>query len=157
MVRTKIIVMLLAVHCVLSAGISFAEPNTPGNEPNQPAYLKPMPPEKLKEDLDFLFKTIEEVHPNMYAYISKEKFAPLRDKLYNQITQPMTRLNFLKLIAPTVASLKNPHTIVFPPLPPDASEYTDYLQKGGKIFSLSLNWDGEKVILAKNYTSKQLP
>jgi len=31
---SKIIVMLLSVHCILSAGISFAEPNIPVNEPN---------------------------------------------------------------------------------------------------------------------------
>ncbi len=115
-----------------------------------------IPPEKLKADLDFLFKTIAEVHPNMYAYISEEEFEPLRDKLYRQITQPMTRLELCKLIAPTVASLKSGHTSVFLPFN-NSNEYTDYLKNGGKIFPLSLNWNGRKAILARNYSATKLP
>ena len=153
MVRTKIIVMLLSVHCILSAAISFAEPNIPANEPNQPVYLKPMPPEKLKEDLDFLFKTIEEVHPNMYAYISKEKFTPLRDKLYNQITQPMSRLEFYKAVAPVVAGLKNGHTYIDPP----KEEFTYYLENGGKLFPVEFLCTGNPVTLAACYGVDDLP
>ncbi len=135
----------------------YAEPQKPVQETNQPAYLKPIPPDKLKEDLDFLFKTIEEVHPNMYAYTSKEEFGPLRDKLYNQITEPMTQLNFSKLIGPTIASLKSGHTIVFPPLPPAPSEFAGFIQNGGKMFPLSIDWYEGKVILSENYTSEKLP
>jgi hypothetical protein len=127
------------------------------NEPNQPAYLKVIPPQKLKEDLDFLFKTIEEVHPNMYAYTPKKEFIPIRDELYSQINRPMTRLNFLKLVVPTIALLKSNHTIMFPPLPPAPSELTDFIQNGGKFFPLSIDWYGEKVILSENYTSEKLP
>ncbi|MHC4244131.1 MAG: hypothetical protein ACYSU4_17125, partial [Planctomycetota bacterium] len=58
-------------------------------ELNQPAYLKPIPPDKLKEDLDFLFKTIEEVHPNMYAYIKKEEYAQIKSELYKQVDHVM--------------------------------------------------------------------
>ena len=126
-------------------------------EPDRPDYAKRIPPGKLKEDLDFLFKTIEEVHPNMYAYTSKEKFEASRYKLYNQITRPMTRLNFLKLVAPTIALLKSNHTVVFLPLPPAPSELTDFIQKGGKFFPLSIDWYEEKVILSENYTSEKLP
>jgi len=86
---------LIALSCVLYMDNTFAESPTPNQEPNQPAYLKPIPPEKLKEDLDFLFKTIEEVHPNMYAYSSKEEFDPLREQLYKRINRPMNRQNSL--------------------------------------------------------------
>ncbi len=146
---------------LLCAGLfcmqSYAEPQKLTQQVNQPDYAKLIPPEKLKEDLDFLFKTIEEVHPNMYAYTSEEDFEASRYKLYNQITRPMTRLNFLKLVAPTIALLKNGHTIVFFPLPPAPSELTDFIQKGGKFFPLSIDWDEEKVILSENYTSEKLP
>ena len=154
----KIIITLSIVAlCHLYPANTSAKPQESNEKSDQPAYLKLVPPGKLKEDLDFLFKTIEQVHPNMYAYTSKVEFEPLRDKLYNQITRPMTRLNFLKLIAPTIALLKSGHTIVFLPLPPAPSELTDFIQNGGKMFPLSIDWYEGKVILSENYTSEKLP
>jgi hypothetical protein len=60
-------------------------------------------------------------------------------------------------LAPTIAQLKNAHTIVFLPLPPACSEFTDFLQSGGKIFPLSIDWYEGRVILSESYTSKKLP
>jgi len=45
-------------------------------EAKLPGCEKSIKANRLKEDLDFLFKTIEEVHPSMYAYTSKEEFEP---------------------------------------------------------------------------------
>jgi hypothetical protein len=117
------------------------------------SYTKIFSPNKLREDLDFLFKTIEEVHPNMYAYTSKESFSKLRDQLYSQSSKPMSRLEFYKAIAPVVAFLKNGHT--FMQLPRGAFE--EYLQKGGKIFSLECYWDGTSVILKSCASGDDLP
>jgi len=122
-------------------------------EPNQPDYAKLIPPDKLKEDLDFLFKTIEEVHPNMYAYTSKEEFNPLREQLYESIDHPMNRLDFYKLVAPVVAALKNGHTFIEPISKP----FQEYLIKGGKIFPLNLYWDGERVIVHAYSGPNDLP
>jgi len=106
----------IAISCSLHTATTFAEPQTPNQESNQPSYLKPITPDKLKEDLDFLFKTIEEVHPNMHAYTSKEEFDPLQKQLYKSVNHPMNRIEFYKLTAPVVASLKNGHTFIGPPL-----------------------------------------
>jgi len=122
-------------------------------EPNLPDYAKSIPPEKLKEDLDFLFKTIEEVHPNMYAYTSKEEFGPLREQLYKDVNRSMTRLEFFKLTAPAVAAVKNSHTA----LQPFTQEFTSYFKGDGKVFPLELRWYGSKVILSKDYSSASLP
>lgn len=103
--RLKIILALM-ICCSLQTAVIFAKSTVENNEPNKADYSKLIEQGKLKEDLDFLFKTIEEVHPNMYAYTSKEEFTPLREGLYRQIYRPMTRLNFLKLVAPTIAQLK---------------------------------------------------
>ena len=129
------------------------EPDTTDSRSNQPVYLKTIPPDKLKEDLDFLFKTIEEVHPNMYAYTSKEEFAPRREKLYSQINRPMSSKEFFKLVAPVIASLKSFHTIILP----FREEYDKYSKSTGRVFPLELNWDNSKVTLAKNYSSVLLP
>lgn len=115
-------------------------------KPNQPDYLKLIPPDKLKEDLDFLFKTIEEVHPNMYAYTSKEEFEPLRGQLYHQINQPMNRLEFYKLVAPVIAELKSAHTFIWPLL----EEFKKYVDGGGEFFPLSIRWDGQTATIVGN-------
>jgi len=145
--------ILALAFCILCITNTFAEPQALNQEPNQPAYLKTIPPDKLKEDLDFLFKTIEEVHPNMYAYTSEEKFTPRREQLYKNINRPMNRLEFYKLVAPVVASLKSGHTFVYPPV----EEFNEYIKAGGRIFPLSLNLDSEKAILSGNYSSTTLP
>jgi len=171
---------LITLCCILAATITFAEeraankePNKPNldpnheviksslaklirsalGEPNEPSYAKLIPAEKLKEDLDFLFKTIEEVHPNMYAYTPKEEFDPLRKQLYETINRPMNQLEFYKTVAPVVASLRSGHTFVFPLI----EEFNEYTKDGGKVFPLSLSWDGQKPILTKNLTPNRLP
>jgi len=117
------------------------------------SYTKVFSPNELKEDLDFLFKTIEEVHPNMYAYISKEEFKPLRDELYRQINRPMTRLEFYKAVAPVVAQLKNGHTFMQPP----SGAFAEYIRKGGRLFPLEFQWDGTAVILKSCASGDDLP
>jgi hypothetical protein len=111
------------------------------------SYFKIFGTDKLKEDLDFLFQTINEVHPNMYAYISKQEFSKLSDQLYNQISKPMSRLEFYKAVAPVVASLKNGHTYICPLS----------LTGKDKVFPLGLCWDGQKVILQNHYAGNELP
>jgi len=143
MANIKAITLTLLCLCLCAAN-SFAEPQALSQGPNQPAYQKVIPPDKLKEDLDFLFKTIEEVHPNMYAYTGKEDFNPLRRQLYRSINHPINRLEFYKLTAPVIASLKNGHTFMEPP----SVDFQQYTQKGGKFFRIGLHYDGENVTLS---------
>lgn len=137
----------IVVFCTLHIATTFAEPQTLNQEHKLPSYLKPITPDKLKEDLDFLFKTIEEVHPNMHAYTGKEEFDPLQKQLYKSVNHPMNRIEFYKLTAPVVASLKNGHTFIEPPF----IDFQEYAKKGGKIFSLGLYCDEESVILSDYY------
>jgi hypothetical protein len=147
------ITILALFLCALYITNTFANPQAPNQQPNQPAYQKVIPPDKLKEDLDFLFKTIEEVHPNMYAYTSEQEFNLLCEKLYESIDHPMNRLEFYKLVAPLVASLKSGHTYI----QPFAQELKKFTESGGSVFPLALRSDGSKIILTKNYTSTPLP
>jgi len=119
----------------------------------QPSYAKLIGVDKLKEDLDYLFKTIEEVHPNMYAYTAREEFAEYRDELYARIIRPITRLDFYKIVAPVVASLKSGNTFLQPP----EELYGEYVKHGGKVFPLSCKWNRQSVILIDNYGTTELP
>jgi C-terminal processing protease CtpA/Prc len=117
------------------------------------SYAKVFGSDELKEDLDFLFKTIKQVHPNMYAYTTEQEFSKLREQLYQRITKPMSRLEFYKAVAPIVASLKSGHTFVQRPL----GLFNEYLEKGGKIFPVELQWDGADVILKGYSGSEDIP
>jgi hypothetical protein len=110
-------------------------------------------PEQLKEDLDFLFKTIEDVHPNMYAYISQEEFLKHKEQLYREINRPMNPMEFYKLVAPVVAQLRNGHTFMQPP----SKEFQQHLQNGGKIFIVSLYCYDNMVIVKKSQDAEGLP
>jgi len=151
MANTSKITILALVFCIFYMTNTFANLQTANQEPNKPAYLKPISPDELKEDLDFLFKTIEEVHPNIYAYTSKEEFAPIRDKLYAKINGPLTTAEFYRLVAPAVASLKSFHTYIAP------FGYRQYVKSGGRVFPLQLQWDEREAVLVKNHSSIPLP
>lgn len=134
--------------------VVLAETIPSSSKADEPGYSKLIEPDKLKEDVDFLFKTIEEVHPNMYAYTSKEEFDPLCEKLYESIDHPMNSLEFYKLAAPVVAALKSGHTSL---QPHNLQEFLRYYKGGGHVFPLELRWDGPTAIVSKNYSSSSLP
>lgn len=107
-------------------------------------------PSQMKADLDFLFKTIEEVHPNMYAYISDDEFGQHRKRLYGQINQPLTRAEFYKLVAPVIAELRNGHLFLWPP-------GGDFRAISRNVYAIELRWDGQNAILKQNYGPENLP
>ncbi len=152
----KQIITALTMVLLLCAATVLAEPNAVKEEPNKASYTKLIPPEKLKDDLDFLFKSIEEIHPNMYAYITKKEFSKLRAELYEKASVPMSRLEFYKAIAPVVAAIKNGHTFVAFFNTPN-KEFTEYLNQGGKIFPLAFLFDGDLVMLGSFGGVEELP
>jgi len=107
----KIAVFAL-ISCVLAPDIAFAQPQAQSQEPVQPASSESIPPDKLKEDLDFLFKTIQEAHPNMYAYISEEKHTAVRHELSQCFDHPMSASEFYVYVQTAVLCLKDTHTRV---------------------------------------------
>ena len=103
-----LILLCTGLFCVQS----YAEPQKLTQEAGQTDYVKLIPPEKLKEDLDFLLKTIQEAHPNMYAYISEEKYTAVRDELYRHFDHAMSASEFYVYVQTAVSCLKDTHTMV---------------------------------------------
>ena len=145
-------IMAAVVFFSLFNKMALAATMPSSSKADELSYSKLIEPEKLKEDIDFLFKTIEEVHPDMYAYTPKKQFKPIKEKLYKRIKHPMSKVDFYKITAPAIASLKNFHTYVSFP-----GEYKKYSESGGSVFPLEIQWNGSSVILKKNYSSMSLP
>ena len=112
MKKYKIIAAILTCFglCTITA---FAETQT-GTKSRQPSAVKLIEPGKLKEDLDFILKNIDEIHPNMYAYISKEEFNTLKIETYEKLNKPLNDLEYYIAIAPLVAEIRNGHTRIRP-------------------------------------------
>lgn len=73
-------------------------------------------PEKLKEDVDFSYKKIKEMHPKLYWYISKEKLDNKFDSLKNTLNKPLTPIEFYFKLQPVVASIREGHLALRIPL-----------------------------------------
>lgn len=111
----RIMALLIATILVLSGCGSQTINASDKKKQSLDPMLKKNSRENLIEDIDFLVKTIEEVHPNPYTYIDKEVFYKELHNIRSKINEPMNSIEFYKAIAPLVSLLKDGHTNVFIP------------------------------------------
>lgn len=68
--------------------------------------------EKLWADVDNLYRTINDIHPNMFTNISKQEFEGQLERIKSSIDSSLTPLEFYNLIAPLVVNLRDGHTVL---------------------------------------------
>jgi hypothetical protein len=68
--------------------------------------------EKLQADLDTLYRTINDIHPNMFTNISKNEFEAQLAKIKASIDSTLTPLEFYNLTDPLVVLLRDGHTVL---------------------------------------------
>lgn len=66
----------------------------------------------IHQDIDFTFKKIEKLHPNLYWFISKEELARKIDSVKNSITTPITSKEFYFILSPLVSEIRQGHNSV---------------------------------------------
>ncbi len=71
-------------------------------------------PEELQADLDFVVRTMKQVHPDLFARLSEDEFEERRARLESRLNRSMTALSFYRIIAPFVASIGDAHTHIMP-------------------------------------------
>ena len=104
---------------------------------------------ELTEDLDFLFRTFEDVHPDLYLYTQVNVIDSMITLVKNELKHPLTSLEFWKLLTPVVAKLGDGHTFLnFPYL-----SRQKYLDNDGRIFPLEVRIDGNQLFVRENYSS----
>lgn len=144
----KVIVLLISAVFLLTGCTNTAidESTTAVDKGAMKLIGKNHSPEELIEDIDFLIKTIEEVHPNPYAYVDKEKFYIELNNIKSKIDKPMNEVDLYKLIAPLISSLKDGHTSVHIPY----HLFNEYLSfSGEKIFPLIIEIRDNKIFNIK--------
>ena len=68
---------------------------------------------ELIEDYDYMLKTLEETHPNLYAYIPRDEFITKTDEFRKSLNKPMSKTEFYTILYKTIALIKQGHTMVF--------------------------------------------
>ena len=66
--------------------------------------------EKLQEDLAVLKQNLQEVHPGLYTYHSKEKINSFFTDLSQDIKQPTSAISFYRRLLPILQLIANNHT-----------------------------------------------
>lgn len=101
-------IFLLAVLSLLFAQCTSIKRNN--------KHLNDLISEKnLKSDVDFVYKKLQKLHPNLYWYISKEDLDFKFDSLKTTIKNPMTSFDFYKKLSPVIANVRQGHMFVSPP------------------------------------------
>ena len=108
-------------------------------------------PNELKEDLNYLFQKIENVHPNPYEYTSLKIICEKRKYIESSITQAITKLEIWRIVAPLLSTLQCNHIYLYFL----NSEIKKYNKKGGKFFPLNIFIINNELYI-KEKTAKKL-
>lgn len=127
----KVVVPILFCLCMCVAANSVVS-RTSSRTTTRSVSAELFPPDKLIKDLDFLFTTIAETHPNMYAYINKERYALVRSELYKHIDHEMTISEFYLYVRTVVSCLKDSHTRIERPSNFIMPQITESMQEFGE-------------------------
>jgi hypothetical protein len=111
----------------------------------------------LKSDVDFTYKKLQRLHPNLYWYISKKDLDYKFDSLKETIQKPMTSLDFYKKLSPVVAAIREGHTFVYPATKLMTNKETKaLLKKGTGPFSqFDFDYFNDKLYVIKNKSSNK--
>ena len=69
----------------------------------------PIAPEKLWEDVDYTYKNLQKLHPELYWYISKEDLDKKFDSLKTTINKPLDPSDFFEKLSPVIADIREGH------------------------------------------------
>ncbi|MFA8300799.1 MAG: S41 family peptidase [Hyphomicrobiales bacterium] len=105
----------------------------------------------LKEDLNYLERSILEVHPAPFAEIDSVEYANIFENIRNSITKPLNEHQFYIKVAPIVAKLNDGHSeTVFP----SKTQIKAFLW-GSRIPSFDIQIIEDKVYIYDDFSKKK--
>ncbi|WP_369752161.1 S41 family peptidase [Flavobacterium sp. WC2409] len=111
----------------------------------------------LKSDVDFTYKKLQQLHPDLYEYITKKELDSKFDSLKTTIRKPMTSLAFYKKLSPVVAAIRQGHTFVYAPTKLMSKKVTKAITKKGTGPFSQFNFDfiNDKLYVVKNKSNNK--
>lgn len=107
--------------------------------------------EELVSDFNYLCSSMENDHPDLFAYLPESDYQKNKMQILNSIQDSMSVEKFYLLIAPFVASLKNGHMNVNVPI----ASRIQYVNNGGLAFPLKVNVVDERLFVALDLSTEQ--
>ena len=107
----------------------------------------------LNADVDFMLKTFEAVHPNLYAHISRDSVFAVKNLLLSRITRKLTRTEFFPVVARIAAIFRDGHTVAVVP----REEMARYSRQGGRWFPFSVFTITENGLQVKHVLQEDSP
>ena len=134
------LISLLFMALLLGAGTSSCQPTTAVTD-------APIRADRLREDFRILRKTLEEAHPGLYWYTSKETMDVYFDSTYAQLNQDMLEVEFLRRLLPVIAHIRCLHTSV------SFSDKPGHQRtRVARVLPLALYPDRGRLYIEKNYS-----
>lgn len=101
-------------------------------------------------DLEYLRKSLEEAHYNLYAYVTKKSFNENFQEVKSSITKDsLSLLETTSLFQSVISKANNGHTEIPFPVP----SYFNYADKGGTLFPLDLAFENGKAFIRQNLSN----
>lgn len=108
---------------------------------------RPFTKAELVDDINFMINTMEDVHPNLYFYITVKETYSLIEQLKNSIHNDFDRTKFYTLLAELVANFHDGHTSVQAP----NEEYFKYKKGGGLFFPFDIDCSFGKIVIIRSH------
>lgn len=102
-------------------------------------------PSELKSDLNILKENMEAIHTALYLYYPKDSLDAAFVKVENQLNQPMTEIEFYRLLPPLLKYIANGHTDFYV-----SENHIKRLAKELPRFPFDVYWDRDTLFVLRN-------
>ncbi|GHA77707.1 S41 family peptidase [Pontibacter akesuensis] len=104
----------------------------------------------VKADLDYLYRTLQAAHYNLYAYVSKKQYNGAYTKIRTSIRKDSLSLLETSMLFQKLAAVGNTgHSEIDFPAP----SYITFARNGGTVFPLEVAFEDELAYVRKSYAS----
>lgn len=119
-----------------------------------PALLeKRFSPSEMREDLDFLFARVQQLHPDLVSRADPTELEGLRLRLAGELTQPLSRREFYRVIGMATEKFRDGHSGVLFPYP----EFEVFTRAGGRVLPLTVHATAHGVFVKENLSDSAQP
>jgi C-terminal processing protease CtpA/Prc len=129
--RTMLLFIVLSLQCLAQNQMKFSS-------------------QEVKEDLKFLYETLDKSHYNLYTNTKKEIFDKEFERIMNSIEDSLLLIEMNRLFQPFTALSKLGHCSIQLPI----NSYGAYLQNGGTLFPLNLYFKEDKVFILDSHSAE---
>ncbi len=149
----EIVIILFGILLLLSLGSHFFV--TDSQRSHKMALQKSLLQSEFKidqiqQDIDFLYTSLEQIHPEPYAHITKTDFQIRVMELRNAAHTFLTRLELYKRLAPLISEMNDESVRLL--VPETELDYHYHIQ--GRFFPFDVRIIDRKGYIARNYSNE---